>query len=65
MQALSKIIAVVTRIQRVSHIPAYDVLYDDLLTLLQHSLGCYKLKKHELQEDDRPGKKKDGDHEYR
>lgn len=65
VQALSKIIAVVTRIQRVSHIPAYDVLYDDLLTLLQHSLGCYKLKKHELQEDDRPGKKKDGDHEYR
>ena len=65
VQSLSKIIAVVTRIQRISHIPAYDVLYDDILTLLQHSLGCYKLKKHELHDEDRGGFKHPGERVYK
>lgn len=65
VQALSKIIAVVTRIQRISHIATYDVLYDDILTLLQHSLGCYKLKKHEVDEEDRGGQKPAGERVYK
>jgi hypothetical protein len=65
VQALSKVIAVVTRIQRISHIQAFDVLYDDILTILQHSLGCYKLKKHEVDEEDRGGQKPSGERVYK
>lgn len=61
--ALSKIMAVVARIQKITHMVPYDTLCDDVLKILQRSLGQYKLKKHELHPEDRS--KRTGDHEYR
>lgn len=58
--ALSKIMAIVARIQKITHMVPYDTLCDDVLTILQRSLGQYKLKKQELNPEDRTG-----DHEYR
>lgn len=54
-----------TKVQRLTHNFVWDVLYGDIETLLQKSLGRYKFKKHDIAEGDIVDKKKDGDHEYR
>ena len=49
MGQMSKTIA---KIQHITHIYMFDILYSDIVSILRASLGAYKMKKHELHPDE-------------
>lgn len=66
VEGLSKMSSTIARIQHITHIYMFDILYSDIVEILRKSLGAYKMKKHELHPDEQTNKKKgDGDHEFR
>lgn len=65
LKGVNKLADDIVALLRLSHYRVLGDVSNDILEIVRKSLGAYKFKKHELMPEDRPGAKKDGDHEYR